>query len=193
MTTDLSLGPVVVQLLKGVIERDQHPRLWEDLYALRAAAIAYLEVIGLSLVVDEIEGFAFVRQREAPEDDATPIPRLVTRRPLSYPVSLLCVLLRKKLVESDAAGGTPRVILARDEVVEMLRVFLPTRANEAKLVDKVDQHLAKLQEMGFIRELKGQPGTYEVRRLLRAWLDADALAAYDETLRMYRDHAAREL
>jgi len=33
------------------------------------------------------------------------LPRLVQRRALSFPVSLLLALLRKKLAEFDAGGG----------------------------------------------------------------------------------------
>ena len=39
------------------------------------------------------------------DEDGSALPRLVPRRQLSYPVSLLLALLRKRLAEADAAGG----------------------------------------------------------------------------------------
>jgi hypothetical protein len=67
-------------------------------------------VLGLELVLDEAEGYAFLRARPEEEDSdtsASKLPRLVARRPLSFPVSLLLALLRKKLAEFDAAVTPP--------------------------------------------------------------------------------------
>jgi hypothetical protein len=41
---------------------------------------------------------------------------LVRRMPLSYPVTLLCVLLREKLLEFDAQGDSSRLIVSRERV-----------------------------------------------------------------------------
>ena len=44
--------------------------------------------------------------------------------------SLLLVLLRKKLAEFDATSSEPRLILSRDDMIEMVRLFLPDTANQ---------------------------------------------------------------
>lgn len=186
-----ALSPVVVQLLKGMLDRDQVPKLWQDLLRLRVQVGDYVAVIGLELFVDEAEGFAFLKQRRYEEDEEA-VPRLIASRPLGYHVSVLCVLLRKKLVEADAGGLDTRVILSRDQLVELLRVYLPYQANDAKIVDQVDRHIGKVVELGFLRELKGQDGTYEVRRILKALVDADWLADLEEKLRTYQAHATSE-
>lgn len=183
------LGPVVVKLMKGVVYRDQQEAIWQDLTALQAPVIDYLRVIGLEIVVDEAEGYAFLRQGDPDDGDGTAIPKLIQRRPLSYPVSLLCVLLRKKLVEADAGGGDARVILTRDQMVEMMRVFLPDQANEAKLVDKIDTTINKVVELGFLRKHRKETRIYEVRRIIKALVDADWLADMDEKLKVYHEHA----
>lgn len=190
------ISAVLVQLLKGVLYRDQFPKLWQDLLKLEGVVADYVAVIGLDLSLDEPEGYAFLKQRraDAPEDGeegAQEVPRLVNYRQLSYPVSLLCVLLRKKLVEADAGGAEARVILTRAQIVELMRVFLPHQPNEARIVEQIDAHLSKVKEFGFLRELKGQEGAYEVRRILKAFVDADWLAALDEKLRVYREYAER--
>jgi len=182
------LGPVVVKLMQGVVYRDQHEAVWRDLISLQVQAIDYLRVIGLTLEVDEAEGFAYLRQVDPDESVEITIPKLIQRRPLSYPVSLLCVLLRKKLVEADAGGGEVRVVLSRDQIVEMMRVFLPNQANEAKLIDKIGTYINKVVELGFLRKHQKEPNVYEVRRIIKALVDADWLSDVDEKLRLYHEY-----
>lgn len=188
---DASLGLVAVSLMKGVVYRDQHPAVWLQLEEIHGAVLDYVRVMGLDLIIDEAEGYAFLRQLGEQEIDesAQQLPRLVARRPLSFPVSLLCVLLRKKMVELDATGGDARLILTREQIVEMMRVFLPDRANEARLFDQIDTHINKVAEFGFLKKLAGNPPAWEVRRIIKALVDADWLADFNEKLKVYRDHA----
>ena len=188
---DASLGLVVVSLMKGVVYRDQHPAVWLQLEEIHGAVLDYVRVMGLDLIIDEAEGYAFLRQlgEQDVDESAQQLPRLVARRPLSFPVSLLCVLLRKKMVELDAAGGDARLILTREQIVEMMRVFLPDRANEARLFDQIDTHINKVAEFGFLKKLAGNPPAWEVRRIIKALVDADWLADFNEKLKVYRDHA----
>jgi hypothetical protein len=183
------LGPVVVKLMQGVVYRDQHEAVWRDLMTLQVQVIDYLRVIGLALEVDEAEGFAYLCQENLDESEDNILPKLVQRRPLSYPVSLLCVLLRKKLIEADAGGSDIRVVLSKDQITEMMRVFLPDKANEAKLIDKIGTHINKVVELGFLRKHQKETNVYEVRRIIKALVDADWLSEVDEKLRAYHEYA----
>ncbi|MBI3524199.1 MAG: DUF4194 domain-containing protein [Betaproteobacteria bacterium] len=191
-TNDLST--MVILLLKGVIYQDGDASLWNALIKLQARVRDYVTVLGLELVLDEAEAYAFLRSRQESEDDAaSKLPRLVVRRPLSFPVSLLLALLRKKLAEFDASGGDTRLVLSRDEIVELIRVFLPESSNEAKLIDQIETHLNKIVELGFLRRLKtsaanqgGRAAVFEVRRILKAFVDAQWLADFDARLAAYR-------
>ncbi len=185
------LGPVVIRLMKGVIYRDEQEAVWQDLVLLESRVRDYVQVMGLDLVMDEGEGYAFLHQIE-PEEDAEKLPRLIHRRPLSYPVSLLCVLLRKKLVETDVSGDQTRVILTRDQMAEMMRVFLKDQPNEARLMDRIDTYINKVVELGFLRRFHKDPQTFEVRRILRALVDADWLGQMDEKLDAYLSYAATD-
>jgi hypothetical protein len=190
-TQGIALSRVLIGLMKGVVYRESDALLWQDLLALQARVRDYVSVLGLELMFDEAEGYAFLRTR--PIIDGEPeLPRLVQRRALSFPVSLLLALLRKKLAESDAGGGeagnSSRLILTRDEVVELIRVFLPSGSNEAKLIDQVETHLNKIIELGFVRRLKAPGGdqAFEVRRILKAFVDAQWLAEFDQRLAGYQ-------
>jgi hypothetical protein len=185
------LSALLIPLLKGVQYQENDPAAWNALLGLQPRVRDYVAVLGLELHLDEAEGYAFLRSRAEPDDEdaAARLPRLVARRPLSFPVSLLLALLRKKLAEFDAGGGDTRLVLSRDEVVELIRVFLPAGSNEARLIDQVDTHLNKVAELGFVRRLKtqpGQPATIEVRRILKAFVDAQWLADFDARLAAYR-------
>jgi hypothetical protein len=67
----------------------------------------------------------------------------------------------------------------------MIRVFLPERSNEARLVDQVDQHITKAVELGFLRRVPGPDAAVEVRRILKAFVDAQWLADFDQRLAGY--------
>lgn len=182
-----ALPVVVVTLLKGVLYQDENTSLWSQLLQLQAAVRDYVAVLGLDLILDESEGYAFLRSHPDLDNPETPaIPRLVARRQLSYPVSLLLALLRKKLAEHDASGGETRLILSRDEVVELIRIFLPAGSNEARLIDQVETHLNKITDLGFVRRLRGQNQMYEVRRIIKAFVDAQWLSDFNARLNDYR-------
>jgi hypothetical protein len=187
------LSTLLIHLLKGVLYREDDERLWAALLALQAQVRDHAAVLDLELVLDEAEGHAFLKSRPEPaEDDPVPrLPRLVARRPLSFPVSLLLALLRKKLLEVDASGGDTRLVLSRDEIVDLVRVFLPDGPNEARLVDQIDNTIKKGEDLGFLRKLKVVGGTatpsgYEVRRILKAFVDAQWLAEFDARLSAYQ-------
>jgi Domain of unknown function (DUF4194) len=185
------LSLALIALMKGVIEREAEPAIWQTVLELQARIRDYVAVLGLELVVDESEGYAYLRQRPAQEGEAD-LPRLVPRRQLGYQVSLLLALLRKKLVEFDAASGDTRLILSRDEIAEMMRLFLSDSANQVRLLERIDANINRVVEMGFLRKLRGTSDRFEVRRILKAFVDGQWLAELDGRLRMYRAHAESE-
>lgn len=192
------LSVLLISLLKSVLYRDGDERQWAALLNLQARVRDYVAVLNLELVLDEAEGYAFLKSRPEPAaDDPTPrLPRLVARRPLSFAVSLLLALLRKKLAEFDAGGGDTRLVLSRDDIVDLVRVFLPDGPNEARLIDQIEATINKVAELGFLQKLKpagsasAGPTSYEVRRILKAFVDAQWLAEFDTRLATYQSQLA---
>ncbi|MEV6231120.1 DUF4194 domain-containing protein [Saccharopolyspora shandongensis] len=182
---ELDLPLVITHLVKGVIYADSHEKAWRHLLPLQAQVRDYVGVMGLTVVVDEAEGYAFLRSKPDDEADDGQLPRLIPRRALSFHVSLILALLRKKLAEFDASGAETRLILTRDQLVEMVRMFLPESSNEARLVDQIDTQLTKIVELGFLRRITGQEAAYEVRRILKAFVDGQWLAEFDQRLAEY--------
>jgi Domain of unknown function (DUF4194) len=192
MTAEPNLSVAVTQLMKGVVYRDTHDRAWRSLLELQPQARDYVDLLGLQVVIDEAEGYAFLRQRPADAEEDDPLPRLIPRRALSFPVSLLLALLRKKLAEFDAQGGDTKLMLTREQMTEMVRVFLPATSNEARLLDQIDAHINRAAELGFLRATKNSEQVYEVRRILKAFVDGQWLADFDARLVEYAALLERE-
>ena len=186
-TGDADLSAPLIALFRGVVYADSQPQNWQALLRLQTRVRDYVRVLGLELMLDESEGHAYLRQRPS-EEEGDDLPRLVPRRQLSYPVSLLLALLRKKLAEHDAAGGATRLVLSREEIVDLIRMFLPQTADEAKLVRRIDSHINKAIELGFVRRLRGQDERYEVLRILKSFVDAQWLQDFNERLQAYREY-----
>lgn len=186
------LSLVLIHLLKGVIYAEEQPKLWDDLIDLQAQVRDYIQLIGLTLSLHEDEGFAWLESVKA-DDEETALPKLIQRRQLSYPVSLLLALLRKKLAEHDSQSSDPRLIMSRDEIVEMIRTFLPDSTNDARVVDQIDSHINKVIELGFARRLKGDKQRIEIRRIINAFITAQWLSEFDQHLQEYHQHLQPQL
>ncbi len=192
------LSHLIINLLKGVVYREASGTVWTLLLQLQSQVRDYVSVLGLELVLDEAEGYAFLRARHQDQDSTSELPRLVARRPLSFAVSLLLALLRKKLTEFDAGGSDTRLVLSLDEIVELMRVFLPTQSNDSRLFDQIESNVNKVIDLGFLRKLKvasesststSTTSSYEVKRILKAFVDAQWLSDFDQRLAAYQEHA----
>ena len=78
-----------VRLLQGVIYADED-RVWNILLSNRSQIETFVARLGLTLVVDEAEGYAYVRQWGEDECPSgyEQLPKLVRRSQLGYP--LMC-------------------------------------------------------------------------------------------------------
>ncbi|GAA1347118.1 DUF4194 domain-containing protein [Arthrobacter roseus] len=181
--TPEELPGVVTRLFKGVLYAEADEKIWQSLLGLTSQVRDYVAVLGLDLILDEPEGYAFLRSRDDP--DAT-LPRLIPRRQLTFNVSLLLALLRGRMLEFDTNSGELRLIMTEQDIADMVSVFLPESSNEARVLDRLNTDIKKVVDLGFLRKLRGQPGTYEVMRILKAFVDAQWLEEFDARLTDYR-------
>lgn len=185
------LQAVLISLLKGVVYQEQSPQVWGNLINQQNAVIDYFKLIGLELLLDEAEGYAFLRQKNNDVADSVEesLPQLIVRRQLNYATSLLCVLLRKRMLEQDTSGGDLRVIVSKEQIVAMMMLYLPTKSNEVKTTEQIETCINKLIDLGFLRKLKTEGNSYEVRRIIKAFIDANWLGSLDSKLEEYRKYA----
>lgn len=181
-----AVASAIIHLMRDVVYREvpAHEAVWETLQRQRGRVADHFATIGIDVILDETEGYAYLSTREA-EEGEDPLPRLVRRRSLTYNVSLLLVLLRRRMVEFESTGGDGKLVLTRDQLVEMLRVFQQSSSNEARTIDQADRTIGQVAELGFLRELRGQPGAWEVRRILKAYVDAQTLSDFAARLNAY--------
>jgi hypothetical protein len=107
---------------------------------------------------------------------------------LSYPVSLLLALLRKRLAEHDASIGDTRLVLSDTDIIYLVRLFQPDTSNDAKLVDRIVRDIGTVVDLGFLKPMKGRSDSYQVRRILRSFVDAQWLSELNERLTAYAAH-----
>ncbi|GAC1380931.1 MAG: hypothetical protein NVS2B15_17350 [Pseudarthrobacter sp.] len=187
--TPEELPAVVTRLFKGVLYAENDEKVWQSLLGLTSHVRDYVSVLGLDLVLDESEGYGFLRSKDDP--DGT-LPRLIARRTLTFNVSLLLALLRRRMMEFDINSSEVRLIMTEQEIADMVSVFLPESSNEARVLDRLGTDIKKVVELGFLRKLKGQTDTYEVARILKAYVDAQWLEEFDARLADYRATLAGE-
>src|SRR2546423_10858443 len=123
-----------VRLLKGVIYSDD-ARVWDIVLLSRSQLENFLSRIGLLLVVDEAEGYAFLRQwgdDECPEGYEQ-LPKLIRRVPLGYAPTLLAVLLRDELrrFEEDDLHNE-RCVVESDAMFDQWKSFFPQQHDEVR-------------------------------------------------------------
>jgi hypothetical protein len=189
MSTEHTVASAIIRLMQGVVYRESDEDTWLTLERLGAGVRDHFATIGVDVVIDDAEGYAYLRSRSEEEGDEA-LPRLVRRRALSYHVSLLLVLLRKRLVEFETTGGDGRLVLTTDQIVDMLRLFQAESTNDARVVDQAETTIKKAADLGFLRQLRGQRDHWEVRRILKAYVDAQTLSDFAAKLREYAGAAA---
>ena len=169
----------------------QESDAWDDLVRHQGAVRDHFAVVGLEVVVDDDEGYAYLRTADTPEGESA-LPRVIRRRTLTYADSLLLVLLRKRLAEFESAGDPGQLVLTHDEIVEMIQLFLHRSTDEAREQHQIDASINRLVGMGFLRQLKDRKGEWEVRRILKAYVDAETLSDFSAKLAEYADAGAAD-
>jgi hypothetical protein len=173
-----------VCLFRGILYRDANPKVWADVLKNIVSLENYFQIVGLRVYIDEAEGYAYLKQ-DVRDEENVDAPTLIRKQQLSYHLSLMCVLLRKKLVEQDAAGSEFRLVLSQEEIKEMMLVFFPGLSNEAKTIKQILADINKLCDYGLLRELKGEEDRFEVMRIIKSFVDADWLVEFNQKLEEY--------
>ena len=125
------LSVLLIGLLKGVLYREADERQWSSLLQLQARVREYVAVLNLELVLDEAEGYAFLRGRPEPADD-DPVPRL-PRLAARYPELVLNLETRTRPflfaeTEFGEPVGNPCHVHRRARMRGQMRQYADTHA-----------------------------------------------------------------
>ncbi|ELS05224.1 hypothetical protein Xen7305DRAFT_00049670 [Xenococcus sp. PCC 7305] len=177
-------APVIIKLFKGVIySNDSH---WNQLQSYLTPLKEFFGQLGLEIRNYETDGFAYLTQPEAdPEDESEPLPRLTTRHPLSFKMTILCILLREELRQFNTSEATGQLVISIEKIRDLLQPYLPESNNEEKFRRNVNSLVKQAENLEFLRQLSGQDDKYEIRAILKAKLDAQTLTNLKQKLAEY--------
>jgi hypothetical protein len=170
---------VAVRLFQGVVYLEDG-RSWDVLLRNVTPLEDYVGRVGLQLVVDEGEGFAFLRQQQAEDlpDGCENLPKLFRRTRLSYDATLLTILLREELRRfEEEEVHDQRCVISGDEAFEQWKAFFPRDQDEVKLRKALNTAIRTLEGLKFVRRFGKAPDDWEIRRILKARLIAADLEA----------------
>lgn len=178
-------APALIKLLQGVVYHDDEGT-WKLILDHEPAVRAYFQTIGVVLHLNEADGYAYLRQ--ADDESVDHLPRLVRRIPLNYPTTLLCVLLRERLLQHDTGDiDSPRLVVSRADIVEAMLPFFRERSDETRTIGVINSAVNRIAGMGFLRPMKTDDDVFEVRRILKAHLTADRLSEIRSALEAHVD------
>lgn len=187
--SEQDLKYALIMVCKAVVYRSESPRVWHTIRTQEALLNTHLAMLGLELYIHSDDGYAFCRTIEQDDQD-NDLPRLVVRRELSYAVSILLVVLRRKLAEHDSASSQDRLIVSTQEMLEQLDLFTLPTSRESRRVDVDLATINKVRDLGFLKPLPGHEELWEVRRVVQAFVDAACLNDFARTLEHYRNNSS---
>ena len=161
-----------VRLLQGVVYAEEE-KVWNLVLGSQSPLESYFTNLGLLLVVDESEGFAYLRQLEEDEYPVgqAALPKLFRRVPLSYRATLLCVLLRDRLRQfEEEEVDNERCLVETATLLADWKTFFPIDQDEVQKQKELRSALRKLEDLKLIRKFGDTPETWEVRPILKARL-----------------------
>ena len=187
----------LVALLKGVVY-SRNEKIWDEIINPQNTKDIqnYFADINLDVIVDKEEGFAYLKQKIDDNDDENKkeehkISNLIEKRQLDFHVSLLCLLLRKHLIENDREGEQKQAILSRKEILKELKPFYGETTNEPKQAKKIEAAINKLIKEGFLRKMNTEEEQYEINRIIKAFVNADIIQDYLEKLQIYANQTIK--
>jgi hypothetical protein len=147
----------VQEMLKyGLLEESHKPNLYRSALSSTEEVARILEPLDLAMGVDEVRGLVFVtvRQGEVAEQDDWSHP-LVRRQRLNLEQSLLIAILRQHFIayEQESGTGASQALVAVDELVPQLQVYLGELGSEAKERNRIITLLDQLKGHGLVSAL----------------------------------------
>lgn len=183
---------VLIALLKGIVYSHQE-EVWNTLMLPENERDVrnYFADIHLDVIIDKAEGYAYLKQQqpesaeETEEAEQEAAPKLIRKRQLTFHVSLLCLLLRKYLIENDQEGESTKAILSREEIENQMKLYLKDSSNEAIAYRQIENAIRKVEDEGFLRRMKTEQEQYEVNRIIKAFVNADQI---NDLLERYKEY-----
>lgn len=189
----------LIKLLQGVVYNDEE-KYWLTITLHQANIAKYFSQMGVELVVNSQEGFAFLRQRvtdtDEKEDD---VPRLIRRRSLTYEQTLLCVMLREWIEEFDKRTTEgARLFVTRKDIRERVEVFFKDQTNKSKLQKQLNTCIEQAaSNLGLLKrnkedEMDSENDQFEIKRIVKAMISNELLEEIKNKLSQHSEQHGGE-
>lgn len=175
----------IVKLLKGIVERQD--ALWNDIIQYKAEIQDYISVIGLELIVKKEEGFAYLKQMKLDDDKTV---NLVSRRKLTFEVSVVLIVLRQLLEEFDSdpmeSQSNDRFVTTT-KIREEVELFLPEKFNRMKFMNEINGYIDKVVQLGYlvVSKQNATESLYKIHRIIKEKITLDDLIEFKNKLNQY--------
>lgn len=172
---------VCVKLLQGPIFRQNaNDKLWERLETYESDVGSFFSVLGVSVVIDKADGFAFLQQNDLDEEEDK-VSRLIRQTPLTEEQSFLCILLRDELNKFDNPNNSQNkssvLILRESDLYDQFALFYSQKTDQITAKNNFKKNLNRLCELGLLKEQNQDnpemESEYEVRRYIRAKITSE--------------------
>jgi hypothetical protein len=193
MATDkqpiLPFTPVFIKLLKGPVEYLEKTA-WEQLLQYQAELTRFLQTLGLVLVLEKDDGYAYLEQSRLDEEDN--VAGWVRRIQLGYEESILLVLLRDMMAEFEVGEASTReLVKKRREIKEYAELFFKENPSRVKFIRDLDRLIDRVEELDFLEKVENgdlyDEQKFRIKKIIKARVDNELLENFKQQL---IEHAA---
>lgn len=175
-------APVKVALLRGPLYSDD--AAWEPMLKHKGDIVRFFAELGLRLIVDSVDGFAYLDQA-AEDESGGDWPKLLYRDRFSYDMTCVLLVLREWLLSQETKPSEERAPLRMEDLIGQLRPFSRKKeANVEKEEKRWREAINKVVALGFLKRWKGEDA-FIVRPIIRARLSIDHLKSLRESLEQH--------
>lgn len=200
MANNTAWSVAAIKLLRGPVYKNKEKiELWISLTSHKKQLDDYFSYIGLRVFLGEEDGYAFLEQigdnlakgmeeenEEESETSATQLPKLIKKSPLSFDVSMLCVLLRYELEKfENSQTESEALIMRKSEIYALYKSFTKEKADELKQIKDLDRALRTLCNLTFLFTAEkldqgdiNDDTEFEVSPIIKAKIDIDFMKEF---------------
>lgn len=183
----LPYTPVLIKLLKGPVEYLERSA-WEQLLQYQVELTRFLQQLGLVLVLEKDDGYAYLEQLRLDEEDN--VAGWIRRIQLGYEESILLVLLRDMMAEFEVGeAGARELIKKRREIKEYAELFFKENPSRVKFIRDLDRLIDKVEELDFIEKVEpadlSDEEKFRIKKIIKAKVDHEILENFKNQLSQY--------
>ncbi|MBN8853193.1 MAG: hypothetical protein BGO55_13345 [Sphingobacteriales bacterium 50-39] len=180
----LPYTPVLIKLLKGPVEYLEKGA-WEQLLQYQVELTRFLQQLGLVLVLEKDDGYAYLEQQRLDEEEN--VVGWVRRIQLGYEESILLVLLRDMMAEFEVGeAGARELIKKRREIKEYAELFFKENPSRVKFIRDLDRLIDKVEELDFIEKVENaEPADeqkFRIKKIIKSRVDHEILENFKQQL-----------